>query len=158
MWIFHYLQEYRHQYLKIMRLVSLKLEGDISKETEPNISPKFFYTHEFQQSRQIDVKQKLSTDNLAYLFTKTLSTSTFEKLVYEIGMRRFCKLQDWYWSFIQGERSIRGSKIFEWIYVYCTLFPSTGFCPTGFYRKDFNEAVLNTSMLLDPEDHCIYFC
>ena len=34
---FHYLQECQHRYLKIMRLVSLKLEVDISKETEPNI-------------------------------------------------------------------------------------------------------------------------
>ena len=34
---FHYLQGCQHQYLKIMRLVLLKLEGDISKEIEPNI-------------------------------------------------------------------------------------------------------------------------
>ena len=34
---FHYLHKCQHRYLKIMRLVLLKLEGDISKEIEPNI-------------------------------------------------------------------------------------------------------------------------
>ena len=63
---------------------------------------------------------------------------------------------------IDIEVSFRGSvqsggAKFEWIYVYCTLFRSTEFCPTGFYRKGFNETVLNTSTPLDPEDHCIYF-
>ena len=92
---FHYLHKCQHRYLKIIRLLSLKLKGDISKETKPNIFlPKFFYTHELQQSRQIDVKQIRSIDNLADLFTKTLPTSTFEKLVYGIGMRRLWKLHD----------------------------------------------------------------
>ena len=61
--------------------------GYIKGDRTKHISPKFFYTHELQQSRQIDVKQIRSTDNLADLFTKTLSTSTFEKFVYGIGMR-----------------------------------------------------------------------
>ena len=68
--------------------------GYIKGDRTKHISPKFFYTHELQQSRQIDVKQIRSTDNIADLFTKTLSTSTFEKLVYGIGMRRLYKLQD----------------------------------------------------------------
>ncbi|KAL5809036.1 hypothetical protein ACOSQ3_029727 [Xanthoceras sorbifolium] len=68
--------------------------GYIKGDRTKHISPKFFYTHELQQSRQIDVKQIRSTDNLADLFTKSLPTSTFEKLVYGIGMRRFCKLQN----------------------------------------------------------------
>ena len=42
----------------------------------------------------IDVKQIQSINNLANLFTKSLSTSTFEKLVYGIGMRRVHKMQD----------------------------------------------------------------
>ena len=67
--------------------------GYIKGDRTKHISAKFFYTHELQQSRQIDVKQIRSTDNLADLFTKTLPTSTFEKLVYEIGMRRLCKLK-----------------------------------------------------------------
>ena len=69
-------------------------EGYIKGDRIKHISPKFFYTHELQQSRQIDVKQIRFTDNLADLFTKTLPTSTFEKLVYGIGMRQLSKLQD----------------------------------------------------------------
>ena len=68
--------------------------GYIKGDRTKHISPKFFYTHELQQSRQIDVKQIWSIDNLADLFIKTLPTSTFEKLVYGIGMRRLCKLHD----------------------------------------------------------------
>ena len=68
--------------------------GYIKGDRTNHISPKFFYTHELQQIRQIEVKQIQSADNLADLFTKTLSTSTFEKLVYGIGMRRLCKLHD----------------------------------------------------------------
>ena len=68
--------------------------GYIKGDRTKHISPKFFYTHELQQSRQIDVKQIRSTDNLADLFTKTLPTSTFEKLVYGIGMCQLCKLHD----------------------------------------------------------------
>jgi len=66
------------------------IKGDKTK----HISPKFFYTHELQESRQVDVKQIRSVDNLADLFTKSLPTSTFEKLVYGIGMRRVSKMQD----------------------------------------------------------------
>ena len=66
--------------------------GYIKGDRTKHISPKFFYTHELQQSRQIDVKQIRSTDNLADLFTKALPTSTFEKLVYGIGMHRLYKL------------------------------------------------------------------
>ncbi|XP_073137047.1 secreted RxLR effector protein 161-like [Henckelia pumila] len=36
----------------------------------------------------VEVQQIRSSDNLADLFTKSLPTSTFEKLVYKIGMRR----------------------------------------------------------------------
>jgi len=66
------------------------IKGDKTK----HISPKFFYTHELQESGQVDVKQIRSVDNLADLFTKSLPTSTFEKLVYDIGMRRVNKMQD----------------------------------------------------------------
>ena len=68
--------------------------GYIKRDRTKHISPKFFYTHELQQSRQIVVKQIRSTDNLADLFTKALPTSTFEKLVYGFGMRWLCKLHD----------------------------------------------------------------
>ena len=57
-------------------------EGDKTK----HILPKFFYTHDFQKNRQVDVKQIRYVDNLVDLFTKSLPTSTFDKLVYGIGM------------------------------------------------------------------------
>ena len=68
--------------------------GYIKGDKTKHISPKFFYTHELQENRQVDVKQIRSTENLADLFTKSLPTSTFEKLVYGIGMRRASKMQD----------------------------------------------------------------
>ena len=81
--------------MKIMLLVLHKLREDISKVIGPSISRRnFFYTHELQESQQIDVKQIQSINNLADLFTKSLPTSTFEKLVYVIGMRRVHKMQD----------------------------------------------------------------
>ena len=78
-----------------MLLVLHKLGEDTLKETGPSTSRQnFFYTHELQESRQVDVKQIRSSDNLADLFTKSLPTLTFEKLVYGIGMRRVNKMQD----------------------------------------------------------------
>ena len=58
------------------------IKGDKTK----HISPKFFYTHELQESQQVDVKQIRFVDNLADLFTKSLSTSIFETLAYNIDM------------------------------------------------------------------------
>ena len=68
--------------------------GYIKGDKTKHISPKFFYTYELQESRQVDVKQIRSADNLADLFTKSLPTLTFEKLVYGIGIRQVNKLQD----------------------------------------------------------------
>ena len=65
--------------------------GYIKRDRTKHISPKFFFTHDFQQNGEINVQQIHSSDNLADLLTKTLLTSTFEKLRYKIGMRR---LQD----------------------------------------------------------------
>ena len=39
-------------------------------------------------------EQIRSSNNLADLFTKSLPTSTFEKIVYDIGMKRANKLHD----------------------------------------------------------------
>ena len=55
------------------------------------ISLKFFSIHDFEKKGEINVQQICSANNLADLFTKLLPTSTFEKLVSKIGMRR---LQD----------------------------------------------------------------
>ena len=62
--------------------------GYIKGDRTKHIFPKFFYTHELQKSGEIDVQQIRSSDNLANLFTKSLSTSTFKKLIYKIGMRQ----------------------------------------------------------------------
>ena len=66
--------------------------GYIKGDKTKHILPKFFYIHELQKSQQIDVKQIRSADNLADLFTKSLPTSTFDKLVYGIGIRQVNKL------------------------------------------------------------------
>ena len=63
-------------------------KGYIKRDRTKHISPKFFYTHELQKSGEIDVQQIRSSDNLADLFTKSLPTSTFKKLIHRIGMRQ----------------------------------------------------------------------
>ena len=65
--------------------------GYIKGDRTKHISPKFFYTHELQKSGEIDVQQIRSSDNLANLFTKSLPTLTFKKLIHKIGM---CQLKD----------------------------------------------------------------
>ncbi|KAI5675345.1 hypothetical protein M9H77_06295 [Catharanthus roseus] len=67
--------------------------GYIKKDKTKHISPKFFFTHELQKRGDIDVQQIRSCDNLADLFTKTLPTTTFKKLVYRIGTRRYRNLK-----------------------------------------------------------------
>ena len=62
--------------------------GYIKEDKTKHISPKFFYIHELQKNGEIDVQQIRSSDNLADLFTKSLSTSTFKKLIHKIGMRQ----------------------------------------------------------------------
>uniref|UniRef100_A0A2N9FK49 Reverse transcriptase Ty1/copia-type domain-containing protein n=1 Tax=Fagus sylvatica TaxID=28930 RepID=A0A2N9FK49_FAGSY len=62
--------------------------GYIKGDRTKHISPKFFYTHELQKSGDIDVKQIRSSENLADIFTKSLPTTTFKKIVHSIGMRR----------------------------------------------------------------------
>ena len=67
-------------------IVQLK-EGYIKEDKAKHISPKLFFMHDLQQNGNINVQQIRSSDNLAYLFIKSLPTSTFKKLVYKIGMR-----------------------------------------------------------------------
>lgn len=68
-------------------------EGYIKGDRTKHIAPKFFSTHEFQKNGDISVVQVRSDENLADLFTKTLRTATFKKLVHNIGMRRLKDLQ-----------------------------------------------------------------
>ena len=62
--------------------------GYIKGDRTKHISPKFFFTHELQKKDEVDVHQIRSSENLADLFTKALPTTTFEKLVNKIDMRR----------------------------------------------------------------------
>ena len=62
--------------------------GYIKGDRTKHIYPKFFYTHELQVSGEIDVQQIRSSDNLTDLFRKSLSTSTFKKLICKIGMHQ----------------------------------------------------------------------
>ena len=60
------------------------IKGDMTK----HISPKFLYAHELEKIGKIDAQQACSSDNLVDLFTKSLSTSTFKKLIKKIGIRQ----------------------------------------------------------------------
>ena len=62
--------------------------GYIKGDKTKHISPKFFATHELQEKKVVDIRQIRSCDNLGDLFTKSLPTCTFRKLVNGIGMKR----------------------------------------------------------------------
>ncbi|XP_074356551.1 secreted RxLR effector protein 161-like [Apium graveolens] len=55
-------------------------EGYIKGDRTKHILPKFFYTNELQENGDIEIQQVRSCDNLANILTKSLPTSTFEKL------------------------------------------------------------------------------
>ena len=57
------------------------------------IIPEFFFIYELQKDNEVQVLQVHSSDNSADLFTKSLPTATFKKLVHQIGMRRVKDLQ-----------------------------------------------------------------
>ena len=79
---------YENNVACITQLRGEYIQGDKTK----HISPKFFCIHELQQNKKINIKQIRFIENLVDMFTKALPTSTFEKIVYGIGMRRFNKL------------------------------------------------------------------
>ncbi|XP_048623909.1 uncharacterized protein LOC125592629 [Brassica napus] len=56
-------------------------EGYIKGDRTKHILPMFFFTHDLQKAKEVQVVQVRSSDNSADLFTKSLSTSTFRKLV-----------------------------------------------------------------------------
>ena len=63
----------------------------IKRDSAKHISSKLFYTHDLQNNGE-DIQQILSSDNLTDLFMKALLTTTFEKLVKSIGVRRLKNL------------------------------------------------------------------
>ena len=66
-------------------------DGYIKGDRTKHILPKFFFTHDLQKAKEVQVVQVRSSDNSADLFTKSLPTLTFKKLVHQIGM---CQLKD----------------------------------------------------------------
>jgi len=70
-------------------------DGYIKGDRTKHILPKFFFTHDLQKSGDVRVLQIRSNDNLADLFTQALSTATFKKLVYRIGLRRLKDLVEY---------------------------------------------------------------
>ena len=88
--------------------------GYIKGDRTKHISPKFFYIHELQNNSEINVQQIGSSDNLADLFTKALSTATFKKLVHHIVCVRQKIFKMKYYVTIRGE-------LLKML-VYCTLF------------------------------------
>ena len=67
----------------------LYIKSNITK----HIAPKLFYPHELQQNGEINILRIKSNDNYADLFTKSLPTTTFQKYIHGIGMRRLRDLQ-----------------------------------------------------------------
>jgi hypothetical protein len=53
-----------------------------------HISPKLFYSHQLQKSREITILQIKSCNNYADLFTKSRPLVIFDKCVKGIGMQR----------------------------------------------------------------------
>ena len=84
--------------------------GYIKGDKTKHISPKFLYTHELQKSGEINVQQIRSSNNLADLFIKSLSTSTFKKLIHKIGMHQLKGYQH------EGEYACKR------VLAYCTIF------------------------------------
>ena len=70
--------------------ISLIYPTFLSLDRTKHIFLKFFFfnTYEHQKSSEIDAQQIHLTNNLAYLFTKSLTILTFKKLIYKIGMRQ----------------------------------------------------------------------
>jgi len=68
-------------------------DGYIKGDRTKHILPKFFFTHELQKAGEVQVLQVRSSENSADLFTKSLPTSTFKKLIWKIGMRRLKDLR-----------------------------------------------------------------
>ena len=63
-------------------------EGYIKGDRTKHIYPKFFFTRDLQKNCDINIQQVRSCDNLADVFTKSLPSKVFEKLVLKVGLRR----------------------------------------------------------------------
>ena len=66
--------------------------GYVKGNLKKHIAPKFFYPRELHNNGVIIIEKVCSSDNLTYLLTKSLPTSTIEKYVHGIGMYRLGRL------------------------------------------------------------------
>ncbi|KAL1199181.1 Retrovirus-related Pol polyprotein from transposon TNT 1-94 [Cardamine amara subsp. amara] len=73
--------------------ISQLKDGYIKGDRTKHILPKFFFTHDLQKDGEVKVEQVRSSENSADLFTKSLPTSVFKKLIHQIGMRRLKDIQ-----------------------------------------------------------------
>ena len=67
-------------------------KGYIKGDNTKHIAPKFLFSCQQQEHQKIEVMQIRSQDNMANLFTKSLSKTTFQKFVHGIGMRKLSEL------------------------------------------------------------------
>jgi hypothetical protein len=100
-------------------------EGYIKGDRTKHISSNFFSTHDLQKNGLINICQIRSSDNLADLFTKSLSRNIFEQLSHKIDIRYLKDIH-------QNEGSIIHVALF---------FSSLSFVTLGFLSKIFNEAI-----------------
>ena len=81
------------QYCIKITMLDAQRKGDYIKgDRIKHISQNFFFMHELEKSKDVDVQQIWSCDNLANLITKALPSSTFHKFVHKIGMHRLSDL------------------------------------------------------------------
>ena len=66
-------------------------EGYIKGDRTKHISPNLFYAHDLQHIGDIDIQKFIQVIIWLICSIKALPSSTFEKLVYKIGM---CQLRD----------------------------------------------------------------
>jgi hypothetical protein len=118
--------------------------GYIKSNMTKHIAPKLFFPHELQQSREINVVQTKSCYNLADLFNKSLPTSSFEKCVWGIGMRRLRELQDSRGVSLENYLRSHHIELFSlWVFSYKGFFPIRVFS-----YNVFNETMLTWAYVL----------
>ena len=87
----------------------------------------------------MDIRQIYSNDNLANLFTKSLSTSTFKRLTCNMRMHQLKNI------------NIKGEYVYEIILMYYSFFLYLDFVSLNLIDKVFNKTVLTS------QKHNVYF-
>ena len=127
---FHYLQECRHQYLKILGLVLLKLDEAISNEIEPNI---FLPNSSILMNFNRADKLMLNKYGLQIILQICLPKHCLHQLLRNWYMELACVVFVNY--MIDTEVSFRGSKILNGHMCTVLFFLLPDFIPLGFTGK-----------------------